>query len=207
MDNSKAYTLATETAVKELVKPGSTTAKQPAFYLAAQEAGFKDMDLESAEKVLEHYKTMTGQSSAITFDTFLANLVRLADEARADKTRPLELFASAENIAEASKGTRPSETFAPYLRGSDYLDFMSDDLGSAFSKFEAAYSETNAWKKLPRRGRNWRQKRKSQLTKEATAASEIQKLLVALRLERAGSTRATWAAAYDARYPPATDNS
>ena len=207
MDNSKAYTLATETAVKELVKPGSTTAKKPAFYLAAQEAGFKDMDLESAEKVLEHYKTMTGQSSAITFDTFLANLVRLADEARADKTRPLELFASAENIAEASKGTRPSETFAPYLRGSDYLDFMSDDLGSAFSKFEAAYSETNAWKKLPRRGRNWRQKRKSQLTKEATAASEIQKLLLALRLERAGSTRATWAAAYDARYPPATDNS
>ena len=133
--------------------------------------------------------------------------MRLADEARADKTRPLELFASAENIAEASKGTRPSETFAPYLRGSDYLDFMSDDLGSAFSKFEAAYSETNAWKKLPIRGSNWRKKLETKLKKEATAASEIQKLLIQLGLERAGYTRATWAAAYDARYHPATDNS
>ena len=38
-------------------------------------------------------------------------------------------------------------------------------------------------------------------------ALEIQKLLVALGIERAGYTRATWAAAYDARYHPATDNS
>ena len=90
------------------------------------------------------------------------------------------------------------------VRGLDFLDKKSD-----FSKFKAAYSETNAWKKLPRRGPVvvWRPKLKSQLKKEATAAREIQKLLVALRLERAGSTRATWAAAYDARYPPATDNS
>ena len=93
------------------------------------------------------------------------------------------------------------------LRGLDFSDKKSDDSGSAFSKFEAAYSETNAWKKLPIRGSNWRKKLETKLKKEATAASEIQKLLIQLGLERAGYTRATWAAAYDARYHPATDNS
>ena len=91
------------------------------------------------------------------------------------------------------------------MRGLDFLDKKSD-----FSTFEAAYSETNAWKKLPRRregGAWWRRKLKSQLKKEATAASEIQKLLVALRLLRAGSTRTTWADAHDAYYQDATDNS
>ena len=91
------------------------------------------------------------------------------------------------------------KTFAPYLRGLDFSDKKSDDSGSAFSKFEAAYSDTNAWKKLPRRGPHWRKKLLTKLTKEATAALEIQKLLVALGIERAGYTRATWAAAYDAR--------
>ncbi len=93
------------------------------------------------------------------------------------------------------------------LRGLDFSDKKSDDSGSAFSKFEAAYSDTNAWKKLPRRGPHWKRTLKSKLTKEATVALEIQKLLVALGIERAGYTRATWAAAYDARYHPATDNS
>ena len=93
------------------------------------------------------------------------------------------------------------------LRGLDFSDKKSDDSGSAFSKFEAAYSDTNAWKKLPRRGPHWKRTLKSKLTKEATVALEIQKLLVALGIERAGYTRTTWAAAYDARYPPATDMS
>ena len=99
---------------------------------------------------------------------------------------------------------RPSGTYGPYLRGLDFYDKNSD-----YSTFEAAYSETNAWKKLPRRGPVvvWRPKLKSQLKKEATAAREIQKLLVALRLERAGSTRTTWADAHDAYYQDATDNS
>ena len=98
-------------------------------------------------------------------------------------------------------------TVSMYLRGLDFSDKKSDDSGSAFSKFEAAYSETNAWKKLPKSGSYWKRTLKSKLTKEATAALEIQKLLVALGIERAGYTRATWAAAYDARYHPATDNS
>jgi hypothetical protein len=139
------------------------------------------------------------------FDEFLAKLLRLAYVDGA--TGPLDLFASAENIVEASQGMLPSKTFAPYLRGLDFSDKKSDDSGSAFSKFEAAYAETNAWKKLPRSGRWWRKQLLAKLTKEATAALEIQKLLVALGIERAGYTRATWAAAYDARYHPATDNS
>ena len=203
----EAYTLATETAVRELVKPPNPP---PKFYLAAQEVGFKDMVVEKANKVLEHYRTMTGRTNAIPFDTFLANLVRLADDGRGDgATGPLDLFASAEKVAEASKGKdlKPSETFKPYLRGLDFLDKKSDDSGSAFSKFEAAYSETNAWKKLPRRGSNWRKKLETKLKKEATAALEIQKLLIRLGLERAGSTRTTWAAAHDAYYQDATASS
>ena len=60
---------------------------------------------------------------------------------------------------------------------------------------------------MPRSGRWWRKQLLAKLTKEATAALEIQKLLVALGIERAGYTRTTWAAAYDARYHPATDSS
>ena len=91
------------------------------------------------------------------------------------------------------------------VRGLDFLDKKSD-----FSKFKAAYSETNAWKTLPKYRRpppGRLSKLETKLKNEATAALEIQKLLVALGIERAGYTRTTWAAAYDARYPPATDMS
>ena len=206
IDKSDTYTVATETAVKELVKPGSTATK-PEFYLAADELGFKDMDVEDARKVLKHFRTMTGETNATPFDKFLAKLLRLTYDGRTDgATGPLDLFASAEKVAEASKGKNmgPSMTFGPYLRGLDFLDKKSE-----FSTFEAAYSETNAWKKLPKRGPAvaWRPKLKSQLKKEATAASEIQKLLIQLRLERTGYTRTTWADAHDAYYQDATDSS
>jgi hypothetical protein len=202
----EAYTLATETAVRELVKPPNPP---PKFYVAAEEVGFEDMDVEDAKKVLRHFQNIDGVPNSVSFDEFLAELVKLAAKDRVDATGPLELFASAENIAEACKGKdlQPSRTFGPYLRGLDFSDKKSDDSGSAFSKFEAAYSETNAWKKLPKSGSYWKRTLKSKLTKEAKAAREIQKLLVALGIERAGYTRATWAAAYDARYHPATDNS
>ena len=202
IDKSDTYTVATETAVRELVKPPNNP--PPKFYLAAEKLGFKDMDVESANKVLEHAHTLTDKHATI-FDKFLVNLVRLAAKDRVDATGPLDLFASAEKVAEASKGKgmKPSNTYAPYLRGLDFLDKKSD-----FSTFKAAYSETNAWKKLPRRGPAvaWRKNLKRKVTKEATAAREIQKLLVALGIERAGYTRTTWAAAYDARWPSATDD-
>ena len=50
-------------------------------------------------------------------------------------------------------------------------------------------------------------KLETKLKKEAKAAREIQKLLVQLRLERTGSTRTTWADAYDAHYQDATASS
>ena len=101
-----------------------------------------------------------------------------------------------------------SATFASYLRGLDFLDKKSD-----FSKFKAAYSETNAWKTLPKYRRpppGRLSKLETKLKNEATAALEIQKLLVALGIDPralSGYTRTTWAAAYDARSPPATDKS
>ena len=135
--------------------------------------------------------------------------MRLTYEGRTDgATGPLDLFASAEKVAEASKGKGmgPSNTYAPYLRGLDFLDKKSE-----FSTFEAAYSETDAWKKLPRKTfetiSNWRKKLETKLKKEAKAAREIQKLLIQLGLERAGSTRTTWAAAHDAYYQDATASS
>jgi len=189
----EAYTLATETAVRELV----TQPKPPKFYLAAEKLGFMDMDVEKAKKVLEHARTMTGQA-ATTFDKFLARILPLADEARADKTGPLELFGSAENIVKASKGKgmRASTTYSSYLRGLDVI------AAGGAEAFIAAHTDKAAWKALKSK-----KPTAEKLEKEATEAREIQKLLVQLRLQPEAYARATWAAAYDAREASATDNS
>ena len=77
-------------------------------------------------------------------------------------------------------------------------------LSRSTPKFRAAVVDVPKYRRPPP-GRL--SKLETKLKNEATAALEIQKLLVALGIERAGYTRATWAAAYDARYHPATDNS